>query len=180
MLGKMLSEVWEVLDKIKEFSKWVCNGSWVHCIEPEAIKSARASQLHFLAHVDPFDAARNITKLNLETMLVVVVSKTSITTETMLNAQTLREWISSALGPFAVAKNMVAVSTNVMLEEKIGIDPNNAFAFWDWSQAQESERWRSRKWITVNHEPPIAFLMGTVHKLCRDEGVLSLHSNYLT
>ncbi|KAK9667712.1 hypothetical protein RND81_13G006000 [Saponaria officinalis] len=50
----------------------------------------------------------------------------------MLNARTLREWISSALGPAAVAKHMVAVSTNLTLVEKFGIDPNNAFAFWDW------------------------------------------------
>ncbi|KAG5539003.1 hypothetical protein RHGRI_019528 [Rhododendron griersonianum] len=51
-----------------------------------------------LANVDPIDVARNITGLNPETTLVVVVSKTFTTAETMLNARTLREWISSALG----------------------------------------------------------------------------------
>ncbi|KAF7819653.1 glucose-6-phosphate isomerase, cytosolic [Senna tora] len=85
-----------------------------------------------LANVDPIDVARNITGLNPETTLVVVVSKTFTTAETMLNARTLREWISSTLGPSAVAKHMVAVSTNLTLVEKFGIDPNNAFAFWDW------------------------------------------------
>ncbi|KAG6437993.1 hypothetical protein SASPL_102924 [Salvia splendens] len=85
-----------------------------------------------LANVDPIDVARNITGLNPETTLAVVVSKTFTTAETMLNARTIREWISAALGPEAVAKHMVAVSTNLTLVEKFGIDPNNAFAFWDW------------------------------------------------
>ncbi|TQD90160.1 hypothetical protein C1H46_024324 [Malus baccata] len=99
---------------------------------PEAMEAAKGRQLHFLANVDPIDVARNIAGFNPETTLVVVVSKTFTTAETMLNARTLREWISSSLGPAAVAKHMVAVSTNLSLVEKFGIDPRNAFAFWDW------------------------------------------------
>ncbi|GFZ10310.1 sugar isomerase (SIS) family protein [Actinidia rufa] len=156
----VVPDVWQVLDKIKEFSERVRSGSWVGATgkalkdiisigiggsflgplfvhtalqtEPEAIECARGRQLRFLANVDPVDVARNITGMNPETTLVVVVSKTFTTAETMLNARTLREWISSALGPKAVAKHMVAVSTNLPLVEKFGIDPNNAFAFWDW------------------------------------------------
>jgi len=156
----VVPEVWSVLDKIKDFSERVRSGSWVGATgkvlkdvvavgiggsflgplfvhtalqtDPEAIKSARGRQLRFLANVDPIDVARNITGLNPETTLVVVVSKTFTTAETMLNARTLREWISAALGPSAVAKHMVAVSTNLTLVEKFGIGPNNAFAFWDW------------------------------------------------
>lgn len=85
-----------------------------------------------LANVDPIDVAKNIAGLNPETTMVVVISKTFTTAETMLNARTLREWISAALGPAAVSKHMVAVSTNLMLVEKFGIDPNNTFPFWDW------------------------------------------------
>ncbi|KAH1109548.1 hypothetical protein GLYMA_04G032600v4 [Glycine max] len=156
----VVPEVWKVLDKIQEFSEQIRNGSWVGATgkalkdvvaigiggsflgplfvhtalqtDPEAVESARGRQLRFLANVDPIDVARNITGLNPETTLVVVVSKTFTTAETMLNARTLREWISSALGPSAVAKHMVAVSTNLTLVEKFGIDPKNAFAFWDW------------------------------------------------
>ncbi|XP_057469710.1 glucose-6-phosphate isomerase, cytosolic [Actinidia eriantha] len=158
--NNVVPDVWQVLDKIKEFSERVRSGSWVGATgkalkdvisigiggsflgplfvhtalqtEPEAIECARGRQLHFLANVDPVDVARNITGMNPETTLVVVVSKTFTTAETMLNARTLREWISFALGPKAVAKHMVAVSTNLPLVEKFGIDPNNAFAFWDW------------------------------------------------
>ncbi|KAE8652105.1 hypothetical protein Csa_022352 [Cucumis sativus] len=187
----VVPDVWNVLDKIQDFSEKVRNGSWVGATgkplkdvvaigiggsflgplfvhtalqtDPEAIKSAEGRQLHLrfvvlhfhhfallgngnqadrvhhflcyvysLANVDPIDVAKNITGLNPETTLVVVVSKTFTTAETMLNARTLREWISAALGPSAVAKHMVAVSTNLPLVEKFGIDPNNAFAFWDW------------------------------------------------
>ncbi|PWA67989.1 cytosolic glucose-6-phosphate isomerase [Artemisia annua] len=156
----VVPDVWQVLDKIKEFSDKVRNGSWVGATgkaltnviaigiggsflgplfvhtalqtDPEASKTARGRQLRFLANVDPVDVARNISGLDPETTLVVVVSKTFTTAETMLNARTLREWISSALGTQAVSKHMVAVSTNLKLVEKFGIDPNNAFAFWDW------------------------------------------------
>ncbi|KAK4342504.1 hypothetical protein RND71_038320 [Anisodus tanguticus] len=156
----VVPEVWKVLDKIRDFSERVRSGAWVGVTgktlkdvvaigiggsflgplfvhtalqtEAEAIECARGRQLRFLANVDPIDVARNITGLNPETTLVVVVSKTFTTAETMLNARTLREWISSALGPQAVAKHMVAVSTNLKLVEQFGIDPNNAFAFWDW------------------------------------------------
>ncbi|CAL5384990.1 unnamed protein product [Camellia sinensis] len=156
----VVPDVWNVLDKIRDFSERVRSGSWVGATgkaltnviaigiggsflgplfvhtalqtDPEAIECARGRHLRFLANVDPIDVARNITGLNPETTLVVVVSKTFTTAETMLNARTLREWISSALGPEAVSKHMVAVSTNLTLVEKFGIDPKNAFAFWDW------------------------------------------------
>ncbi|KAF0928877.1 hypothetical protein E2562_010735 [Oryza meyeriana var. granulata] len=100
--------------------------------DPEAAKSAKGRQLRFLANVDPVDVARSIKDLDPETTLVVVVSKTFTTAETMLNARTLKEWIVSSLGPDAVAKHMVAVSTNLELVEKFGIDPKNIFAFSDW------------------------------------------------
>ncbi|KAG6764177.1 hypothetical protein POTOM_031636 [Populus tomentosa] len=156
----VVPDVWNVLDKIKDFSERIRNGSWVGATgkaltdvisvgiggsflgplfvhtalqtDPEASKCATGRQLRFLANVDPIDVARNIAGLKPETTLVVVVSKTFTTAETMLNARTLRAWISKELGPSAVAKHMVAVSTNLTLVEKFGIDPNNAFAFWDW------------------------------------------------
>lgn len=156
----VVPDVWQVLDKIKDFSERVRSGAWVGATgkalenviaigiggsflgplfvhtalqtDPEAAQFASGRKLHFLANVDPIDVARNIAGLNPETTLVVVVSKTFTTAETMLNARTIREWISAALGPQAVAKHMVAVSTNLTLVEKFGIDPNNAFAFWDW------------------------------------------------
>ncbi|KAK1323425.1 Glucose-6-phosphate isomerase, cytosolic [Acorus calamus] len=153
----VVPEVWKVLDKIKEFSELVRSGSWVGATgkalkdvvavgiggsflgplfvhtalqtDPEAAACAKGRQLRFLANVDPIDVARNIVGLDPETTLVVVVSKTFTTAETMLNARTLREWITAALGPKAVAKHMVAVSTNLMtLELSTGNNRRTGFS----------------------------------------------------
>jgi glucose-6-phosphate isomerase len=100
--------------------------------DPGTAKSAKGRRLRFLSNVDPVDVACALNGLEQETTLVVVVSKTFTTAETMLNARTLRAWITSALGSEAVSKHMIAVSTNLKLVKEFGIDPANAFAFWDW------------------------------------------------
>ncbi|GHP02636.1 hypothetical protein PPROV_000139200 [Pycnococcus provasolii] len=156
----VVPDVHEVLEKIKVFSERVRNGEWlgatgkpltnVVCVgiggsflgplfvhtaietNQEAMDKAQGRELRFLANVDPVDVARALSGLDPETTLVVVVSKTFTTAETMLNARTVRTWITSALGQDAVAKHMVAVSTNLKLVKEFGIDPENAFAFWDW------------------------------------------------
>eukprot|EP00271_Cylindrocystis_brebissonii_P011937 TRINITY_DN29970_c0_g1_i1.p1 TRINITY_DN29970_c0_g1~~TRINITY_DN29970_c0_g1_i1.p1 ORF type:complete len:657 (-),score=117.64 TRINITY_DN29970_c0_g1_i1:549-2303(-) len=156
----VVPDVWEVLDKIKSFTDKVRNGEWVGATgkpltdvvaigiggsflgplfvhtalqtEPQEAVKAQGRSLHFLSNVDPIDVANALHGLNQETTLVVVVSKTFTTAETMLNARTVRTWITSALGQSAVAKHMVAVSTNIKLVKEFGIDPANAFAFWDW------------------------------------------------
>merc|ERR1712216_970165 len=156
----VVPDVHDVLDKIKDFSERVRNGEWVgetgkplkdvvaigiggsflgplfvHTslrTNPEAADEARGRQLRFLANVDPVDVARSLNGLDPETTLVIVVSKTFTTAETMLNARTVRAWIRASLGEAAVSKHMVAISTNLKLVEEFGIDPDNAFAFWDW------------------------------------------------
>lgn len=100
--------------------------------EPECARAAEGRRLRFLANVDPIDVTRALEGLRPETTLVVVISKTFTTAETMLNARTLREWIVNALGEEAVAKQMVAVSTNLEAVAKFGIDTKNTFGFWDW------------------------------------------------
>ena len=70
--------------------------------------------------------------LQQEETLVVVVSKTFTTAETMLNARTVRAWLVVALGEAAIPKHVVAVSTNAQLVHEFSIDPANMFGFWDW------------------------------------------------
>ena len=70
--------------------------------------------------------------LEQEETLVVVVSKTFTTAETMLNARTVRTWLTSKLGAEAIPKHVVAVSTNAQLVQQFGIDTANMFGFWDW------------------------------------------------
>jgi glucose-6-phosphate isomerase len=100
--------------------------------DPACAKAAAGRRLRFLANVDPIDVARATEGLDPATTLVVVISKTFTTAETMLNARTLRAWLVKKLGQKAVAKHMVAVSTNLTAVAEFGIDPANAFGFWDW------------------------------------------------
>jgi glucose-6-phosphate isomerase len=85
-----------------------------------------------LANVDPVDVAIAINGLNPETTLVVIVSKTFTTGETMLNSKTMKSWLIASLGPGCVAKHMVAVSSNLKLVKEFGLNPDNTFGFWDW------------------------------------------------
>ncbi len=100
--------------------------------DPACARAAAGRRLRFLANVDPIDVARQLEGLDPARTLVVVVSKTFTTAETMLNARTVRDWLTKRLGAKAVAKHMVAVSTNLAEVERFGIDPANAFGFWDW------------------------------------------------
>lgn len=99
-----------------------------------AAKSASGRRLRFLANVDPIDVDRALEGLNPETTLVVVISKTFTTAETMLNAKTVKEWLLKGLGgdSKAIAKHMCAVSTNIPAVEEFGIAKENVFGFWDW------------------------------------------------
>ena len=63
-----------------------------------AHEAAKGRELHFIANVDPLDIARNVEKIDPERTLVVIVSKTFTTAETMLNARSLRRWLLEKLG----------------------------------------------------------------------------------
>nr|AZL94196.1 glucose-6-phosphate isomerase [Cardiosporidium cionae] len=100
---------------------------------PEAITAADGRTLRFLANVDPIDFRRATEDLNPETTLVIIISKTFTTAETLLNANILKEWLLDSLkNKTAISKHMVAVSTNISAAEAFGINPQNVFGFWDW------------------------------------------------
>lgn len=96
----------------------------------------------FISNIDPADAGEVISRLDPETTLIVVTSKTFTTIETLTNARVVREWLLSSLRERgivgeaetgeAIEKHFVAVSTALDKVEEFGIDPNNAFGFWDW------------------------------------------------
>lgn len=101
--------------------------------EDSAGKAASSGRsLRFLANVDPVDVARATAGLNPEETLIVVVSKTFTTAETILNAKTLRKWITDSMGVDAVSKHVVAVSAAVSKATEFGIQADNVFGFWDW------------------------------------------------
>ena len=97
-----------------------------------AAKASEGRGIHFLANVDPIDVTRALEGFDPEETLAIVISKTFTTSETMLNAKTVRSWLKKHLGDAAVAQHMVAVSTNLKAVESFGIDPKNTFGFWDW------------------------------------------------
>ena len=101
-------------------------------------------ECRFVSNIDPTDVAETTADLDPETTLFIVASKTFTTLETLTNARMAREWLWRTLidqGAIAdsegdktdaVAKHFVAVSTALDKVEAFGIDPTNAFGFWDW------------------------------------------------
>jgi len=89
--------------------------------------------MHFVSNIDGTQMVETLKKVNPETTLFLVASKTFTTQETMTNAQSARDWLlKSAKDDKAVAKHFVALSTNTKEVEKFGIDTANMFEFWDW------------------------------------------------
>jgi len=89
--------------------------------------------MHFVSNVDGTHIADTLKKVNPETTLFLVASKTFTTQETMTNANSARDWLlAAAKDNSAVAKHFAALSTNGKAVAEFGIDTNNMFEFWDW------------------------------------------------
>ncbi len=101
-------------------------------------------ECRFVSNIDPTDMAVKTRDLDPETTLFIVASKTFTTLETITNARLAREWLVGALTASgaidggdaqvkdAVEKHFVAVSTALDKVAEFGIDPENAFGFWNW------------------------------------------------
>ncbi|MGB5364852.1 MAG: glucose-6-phosphate isomerase [Polyangiales bacterium] len=88
---------------------------------------------HFVSNVDSSHLSEVLRRVQPETTLFIVASKTFTTQETLTNARSARRWLVDRLGSEdAVAKHFVALSTNRDAVVKFGIDPENMFEFWDW------------------------------------------------
>ena len=90
-------------------------------------------QVHFVSNVDGTHIAETLKKVNPETTLFMIASKTFTTQETMTNAASARSWfLQHAADEAHIARHFVALSTNEKEVVKFGIDPENMFGFWDW------------------------------------------------
>lgn len=151
----VMPEVNAVLEKMAGFCAKVHNGAWLgytgkqmtdivnigiggsdlgpamicDALEPYAIDGLT---VHFVSNVDGTDLSTTLEKLNPETTLFVVASKTFTTQETLTNAQSARQWFLKSAKQADVAKHFVAVSTNADEVAKFGIDTDNMFEIWDW------------------------------------------------
>jgi glucose-6-phosphate isomerase len=88
--------------------------------------------VHFVSNIDGDHVQEVLKKLDPETTLFVIVSKTFTTQETLTNAQTIRSWFLKTASQQDVAKHFVAVSTNLQKVQAFGIAPENIFPMWDW------------------------------------------------
>jgi glucose-6-phosphate isomerase len=101
----------------------------------EALKKYRVEgiEAHFVSNVDGSHLAETLKKVDPETTLFIVASKTFTTQETMANANSARKWLLNFHhDDKAVAAHFVALSTNHTKVKEFGIDSKNIFEFWDW------------------------------------------------
>ena len=149
----VMPEINAVLEKIKVFSEDVRKGRWLGAtgkritdvvnigiggsdLGPKMVCEALKFlgdklNVHFVSNIDGADIFETVKKLNTETTLFIVASKTFTTLETITNALSAREWLVSKLGIQAVASHFVALSTNAAKVKEFGIDEKNMFEFWD-------------------------------------------------
>ena len=89
-------------------------------------------ELRFAANVDGFEIEQALHGLDPETTLVVAVSKTFTTQETLANAEAARDWLRASLGEEGARSHFAAVSAAPDKAAAFGVDPDKVFAFWDW------------------------------------------------
>ncbi|HFI7965196.1 TPA: glucose-6-phosphate isomerase [Escherichia coli] len=151
----VMPEVNAVLEKMKTFSEAIISGEWKGYtgkaitdvvnigiggsdlgpyMVTEALRPYKNHlNMHFVSNVDGTHIAEVLKKVNPETTLFMVASKTFTTQETMTNAHSARDWFLKAAGDEKhVAKHFAALSTNAKAVGEFGIDTANMFEFWDW------------------------------------------------
>ncbi len=151
----VIADVHAVLDRIQPFTERVRSGLWLgyggkaitdivnigiggSYLGPKmACQALRAYAhprltMHFVSNVDGNDLDALLQKVNPETTLFIIASKTFTTLETMMNAHSARTWFLTHGAATDLPKHFVAVSTNTDAVRAFGIDPENMFPFWDW------------------------------------------------
>lgn len=151
----IMPDVNRVLQQMKTFSEAIISGQWKGytgkeisdvvnigiggsdlgpVMVTEALKAYKTRlNLHFVSNVDGTHIAETLKKVDPETTLFLIASKTFTTQETMANAHSARNWfLQSGAKEQDVAKHFAALSTNTKGVEQFGIDTKNMFEFWDW------------------------------------------------
>ena len=151
----VMQDIHQVLNQMEAFSKQVISGDWKgysgksiqHIVNigiggsdlgpvmvTEALKSySNHLQVHFVSNVDGTHIAEALKKVDPETTLFMIASKTFTTQETMANAFSARNWfLENGAAEKDIAKHFVAISTNAKGVSEFGIDTENMFGFWDW------------------------------------------------
>jgi glucose-6-phosphate isomerase len=98
-------------------------------LEPQRPKTPHVS---FVSNVDGTQLAGVLGSLDPARTLLVVVSKSFRTAETLANAASAREWLEKRLGPRAIGSHLLAVTANASEARSFGVNPENVLEFWDW------------------------------------------------
>lgn len=153
----VMNEVSKVLDQMKIFTNKVRSGEWLGytgkritdvvnigiggsdlgpLMVTEALRPYGRDgpiKVHFVSNVDGTHVSEVLRKVNAETTLFIIASKTFTTQETLMNALSAKQWfVESAQNVEYVALHFVALSTNEEKVVEFGIDRENMFGFWDW------------------------------------------------
>ncbi len=188
----VMPEINTVLAKVKKFSEDVRLGKFVgHTgkkltnivnigiggsylgpkMATEALKRywAKDIKCYFISNIDGTACCEVLNKVDPETTLFIVSSKTFTTIETLTNAKTCRKWLVDALGEHAVAKHFVAVSTNAKEVAKFGIDVENMFEFWNFVGGRYS------MWSAIGLPIAIAIGMDNFEKMLEGAYSMDMH-----
>lgn len=148
-------DVNRVLDHMKEFCDQVISGDWKGytgkkiadvvnigiggsdlgpLMVSEALRHYQIGpRVHFVSNIDGTHLAEVLKRVQPDTTIFIIASKTFTTQETITNAESAKEWfLTAAKEKSAVAKHFVALSTNGPKVRDFGIDEANMFEFWDW------------------------------------------------
>ncbi len=189
----IMPEVKKVLAQMETFSNKVISGDWkgytnkritdivnigiggsdlgpvmvTEALKPYADKNITP---HFISNVDGSHLAETLKKVNPETTLFIIVSKTFTTQETMTNANSAKEWlIKHSKDEAAIKKHFVAVSTNSFAVIRFGIDEQNMFRFWDWVGGRYS------LWSAVGLSIACSIGYGNFHALLEGAHAMDRH-----
>lgn len=125
--------------------------------------------VHFVSNVDGDHVQEILKKINPETTLFVIVSKTFTTQETLTNAETIRNWFLKSATQLDVAQHFVAVSTNSKKVTEFGIAAENIFPMWDWVGGRFS------LWSAVGLSISLAVGFSNFEKLLKGAYEMDMH-----
>jgi glucose-6-phosphate isomerase len=188
----VMPDIQRVLEQMKTFTKAVVSGNWKGftgkeitdvvnigiggsdlgpVMVTEALKSFKTRlNLHFVSNVDGTHIAETFKKVNPETTLFIIASKTFTTQETMTNAASAKDWfLKSGASQADVAKHFVALSTNKESVTEFGISPDNMFEFWDWVGGRYS------LWSAIGLSISLGIGFDNFHKLLKGAHAMDEH-----
>ncbi len=150
----VIEEIRQTQERIKDFTHQVLSGSWKGItgkkitdvinigiggsdLGPKMVVQALSDyhhhlRVHYLSNIDPFQLDELLKKIDLESSLFIIVSKSFTTQETLTNAQNIQELYIEKYGKKAIACHFATVSTQVEKAGEFGIHPENIFPMWDW------------------------------------------------